>query len=134
MDSISFLPSFLKMLFALAVVIGIMLGAMYFFRRVLQQAPAGADAGQAINIVAARYLGPRSSIMVVEILGRLVVIGLSHNQMSFLTTISDPEALSRLKDIHQQTKRPPSFADYLRRSGIVLGTSGRLGKGGLKNG
>jgi len=130
MDSISFLPSFLKMLFALAVVIGIMLGAMYFFRRVLQQTPAGADAGQAINIVASRYLGPRSSIMLVEILGRVVVIGISHNQMSLLTTISDPEALSRLKDIHQQTKRLPSFAEYLRRSGIVPGASGRLGKGG----
>jgi flagellar biosynthetic protein FliO len=132
MNPIPFLPSFLKMLSALAIVIGIMVGAMYFFKRVMQQTTAGADAGQAINIVAARYLGPRSSIMLVEILGQVVAIGVSHNQMSLLTTISDADALERLKGIQRQTKRLPPLTDYLRRSEIVRRVSDLMGKGNPK--
>jgi hypothetical protein len=70
--------------------------------------------------------------MMVEILGRVVVVGISNNQMSLLTTISDADSLERLKDIQQQTKRLPPLADYLRRSGIVRGAFERMGKDNLK--
>ncbi len=132
MDTIPFLPSFLKMLCALIIVIGIMVAAMYFFRHLLHQTTACADTSQAINIVASRYLGPRSSIMLVEILGRAIVIGICNNQMSLLTTICDADAMGKLKDMQRQEKRLPPLTDYLKRSKLVMGALGHPGKGNPK--
>jgi flagellar protein FliO/FliZ len=132
MDTISFLPSFLKMLCALTIVIGIMVGAMYFFKRALQQTTAGVDTSQAINIVASRYLGPRSSIILLEILGRVIVIGICNNQMSLLTTISDADAMGRISDMQRQERRLPPIIDYLKCSKLVMEKLGRPRKGNPK--
>ena len=132
MDSAAFLPSFFKMFFALAIVLGLLLLAAYFFKRILPQTSAGASDNSLINVIAARYLGPKSSIMLVEVLGKVLVIGISSNQMSHLATISEAEVLERLKHIGRQEKRLPSIADYFRRNKIVLGVVDRFGKYGRK--
>ena len=128
MDSTAFLPSFLRMLFALAVVLGVLMGAMYFFKRILQQTTSGSNDISAINIIAARYLGPKSSIMLVEVLGKVIVIGLSNNQMSHLATISEPEALDKLKYIEKHGKQDFFLADYLKHSKIAQRIFDRFGK------
>jgi flagellar protein FliO/FliZ len=131
MDS-AILPSFLKMLFALAIVLGLMLGAAYFFKRFLPRTSGGSNDNSLINIIASRYLGPRSSIMLVEILGKVIVIGISANQMSHLATISETEALDRLRHMVTQEKSPPSFVDHLKRNKVVVGALNRFGKYGRK--
>lgn len=133
MESVSFLPSFLKMLFSLAVVIGLLVGAMYFFRRILQHTTVGANADSGvINILAARYVGPKSSIMLVEVLGNVLVVGISSNQMSHLATISDPAALEKLKYKNRQEKIVPSVADYLKRHKVGLRIFDCFGKDNRK--
>ena len=130
MNSVAFWPSFFKMLFALAVVLGLLVGAMYFFRRILQQPTAGGHDNRAINIVAARYLGPKSSIMLVEVLGKFIVIGLANNQMSHLATITDPEALEKFKYSGNPEKKIPSLVDYFKKHRVVRDISHLLRKGG----
>jgi flagellar biosynthetic protein FliO len=133
MDSTAILPSFFKMLFALATVIGLLVGAAYFFKRFFPQTSVGVGDNSLINIIATRYLGQKSSIMLVEVLGKVVVIGISSNQMSHLATISDVEALDRLKHLGMREKcSPPSLMDYLRRNKFVIGVLHRFGKYGLK--
>jgi flagellar protein FliO/FliZ len=132
MDS-SILPSFFKMLFALAIVLGLMVGAAYFIKRFLPRSTGGLNDNSLINIIASRYLGPRNSIMLVEILGKVIVIGISSNQMSHLATISEAEALDRLKHTGTREKSPPSFIDHLKRNKIVVGAFNRFGKYGRKN-
>ncbi len=132
MDSVAFWPSFLKMLLALAVVLGLLVGAMYLFRRVLQQAPGAVGGGQAINVVAARYLGPKSSIMLVEVLGKLIVVGLANNQMQHLATITDAEALEKLQYISLQEKKLPPLADALMSYRIFRSLRNRREAGGVK--
>lgn len=58
METVSFFPSLLKMLFALAIVLGMMIGAMYFIKRILHSTTPEIDRGALIRIVASRYLGP----------------------------------------------------------------------------
>jgi flagellar protein FliO/FliZ len=130
MDSIAFWPSFFKMLFALAVVLGLLVGAMYFFRRILQRPTAGGHDNGAINVVTARYLGPKSSIMLVEVLGKFIVIGLANNQMSHLATITDPEALEKLKYSDNRGEKIPSLVDYCRNHKFVRDIANLLRKGG----
>lgn len=130
MESVAFWPSFLKMLFALAVVLGLLVGAMYFFRRLLQQTPAGGYDNMAINVVAARYLGPKSSIMLIEVLGKFIVIGIANNQMSHLATITDPEALEEFKNSAPPEKKIPPLFDYCLKHKVVRDIANLLRKGG----
>ncbi|MBE9546727.1 MAG: flagellar biosynthetic protein FliO [Proteobacteria bacterium] len=108
-------PALLKMISALAVVLGVMLAAMYFFRKIMSKTGAGGGDGEFIKVISNRYLGPKSSIMLVDVLGSIIVIGISNNQMSMLTTISDPQSLERLKYLDQEKKKAPSFLDHLSR-------------------
>ena len=133
MDSVAILPSFFKMIFALAIVLGLLVGAMYFFKRILPRTSVRMSDNSLINIIATRYLGPKGSIMLVEVLGKVIVIGISSNQMSHLETISEPEALERLKHTGIREKgSSPSLADYLRRNKVFIGVLDRFGKHGRK--
>ena len=129
MDAIAFWPSFLKMLFALAVVMGLLVGAMCFFKRVLQQTSARSQGHGAINIVTSRYLGPKSSIMLVDVLGKLIVVGVTATQMSYLVTISDAEALEKLKTSERQESMSAPLADYIKNHKIYQCLSDYVGKG-----
>lgn len=128
MDSISFFPSFLKMVCALAVVVGIMIAAMYFFKKIMHQTTSGVDDGSAIKIISARYLGPKSSIVLVDVLGHIIVIGISNHQMTLLTTISDPTSWEKLKSIREGKGQPLSLGDYLSKYKIALQAMIRTGK------
>jgi len=99
METVSFFPSLMKMVFALALVIGLMIGAMYFIKKVLHNTTPAMDRGTLIRVLASRYLGPKNSILVVDIAGQIIVVGLSNSQMSVLTTISDKESLAQLRNI-----------------------------------
>nr|HPJ97396.1 flagellar biosynthetic protein FliO [Syntrophales bacterium] len=101
-ETISFFPALLKMIAALALVLGIMIGLAFLVRRFFQQAGLAAPDGSAINILTVKYLGPKSSIMIVDILGQAVVIGVTNQQMSYITTIDDAVSLDRLKTMNRQ--------------------------------
>lgn len=129
MDAIDFWPSFLKMLFALTVVMGLLAGAMFFFKRVLQQTSAKSQGHGAISIVTSRCLGPKSSIMLVDVLGKLIVIGVTATQMSYLATISDAEALEKLKTSERRESMSSPLADYIRNHKIYQSLSDYVEKG-----
>ena len=97
MDTISYASSFLKMIFALAIVLGLLFGVMYFVKRFMQQVAPVADNQALINIIASRYLGPKSSIILVEVMDQVIVVGISNQQMTTLACIDDPLAIAGIK-------------------------------------
>ncbi len=115
MNEVSFFPAILKMFFALAIVIGLLVATMYVLRRYLGNAPSGSRDGSLIQIVATRYLGPKSSIMVVEVLGKVIVLGLTGGQMTVLTTIDDESALEKMDALRELEAPKPVLVDRLKR-------------------
>lgn len=115
----SLIVSFLKMLFALAVVLGLMIASAYLLKRIIGHTPAAIDKGSAINILMTRYLGPKHSIMMIEVLGQMLVVGVSSGQMTLLTKITDPELVERMHCLQKaQTPGMPSaqaMQEYPRR-------------------
>ena len=97
MDTISYVSSFFKMIFALAIVLGLLFGVMYFVKRFMQQVAPASDNHALINIISSRYLGPKSSIILVEVMDRLIVVGISNQQMTTLACIDDPLAIAEIK-------------------------------------
>ena len=96
MENISYIGSLFKMLLALAVVLSLMVGTVYLLKRILGRTRPGADTGEAIRILAVKSLGPRSSIMIIDTLGKVTVVGVAGGQMQALTTVDDPEALAKI--------------------------------------
>ena len=127
MDSISFFWSFFKMLAALAVVIALMIVAMYFMKKYFFHSLPDVNGSALINIISTRHLGPKNSIMLVEVLGQLILLGVSNQQMSMLSTISDPEAMEKIK-IARLKDGLSSAADPLSRYKSLFRNFGRLRK------
>jgi flagellar biosynthetic protein FliO len=115
MNEIAFFPSFLKILFALAVVLGLMVAAAYLIRRFMNHPSSGHRDGSLIQVVSTRYIGPKSSILLVDVLGKGIVLGISNGQMTLLTAIDDSQALEKMKTIRQAETSNPVLADFLKR-------------------
>lgn len=107
MDSVSFIWSFFKMLFALAIVIAMMIGTAFVLKKYFYRAPETGGGNQMIRILSTRYIDPKNSILLIDVLGQVMLLGVSANQISPLGTISDPKALEKLNDISFQPKVPP---------------------------
>ena len=99
MDSISFFWSFCKMLAALAIVIGMMIFTAYFIKKHFLPSLPNINGSALINIVSTRYLSPKNSLMLIEALGQVMLVGVTGQQMSLLSRIDDPEALEKLKSV-----------------------------------
>jgi flagellar biosynthetic protein FliO len=97
-DSISFFWSFFKMLVALAVVIGLMITSAYYIKKYFLQSMPEMNGSAMINIVSTRYLSPKNSLLLIEVLGQVMLVGVTGQQMSMLSRIDDPEALEKIKN------------------------------------
>jgi flagellar biosynthetic protein FliO len=114
MNEFSFFPALLKMFFALAIVIGLLVATMYVLRKYLSHSPSGSWDGSLIQIIATRYLGPKCSILMVEVLGKVIVLGLASGQMTVLTTINDECALEKMYAARENEAPKPILAERLK--------------------
>ena len=115
MNEIAFFPALLKILFALAVVLGLMFAAGYLMRRFMNHPSSGRRDGSLIQVVSTRYLGPKSSILLVDVLGKGIVLGVSNGQMTLLAGIEDSQALEKMKTIRQTETSNPVLPDFVKR-------------------
>ena len=97
MDNLSLFTSLLKMLAALAIVLGVLIGSLFLFRKLLHGSPLSAGAQEMIRVVSTRHLGPKNMIVLVDVLGQVLIVGVGQAQMSLLGTVSDAGALERLR-------------------------------------
>jgi flagellar protein FliO/FliZ len=101
------------MIFALAIVLGLLFGVMYFVKRFMQQVAPASDNQALINIIASRYLGPKSSIILVEVMDQVIVVGISNQQMTTLACIDDPLAIAGIKARRAKTPAMNSPVDKI---------------------
>jgi flagellar biosynthetic protein FliO len=132
MTEIAFFPAFLKIIFALAVVLGLMVAAAYLMRRFMNHQSSGDREGSLIQIVSSRYIGPKSSILLVDVLGKGIVLGVSNGQMTLLAAIEDSQALEKMKTVRQTETANPVLADFLKRYTDKFKTVNSVQKGRLQ--
>jgi flagellar protein FliO/FliZ len=92
------------MIFALAIVLGLLVGVMYFIKKFMQRTAPSAENQNLINIISSRYLGPKSSIILVEVLDQIIVVGISHQQMTTLANIDDPLTVAKIKTTRSNSR------------------------------
>ena len=113
MSTFEFLASLLKMISALAVVLGVMLACLWAARKFMNNKGKGVDDGQMIRVLSTRYLGPKSSILLLDVLGNVIVVGVTGTQISMLTTITDEESLERLRAPRSGDSSSQPFLDQI---------------------
>jgi len=106
------IPSALKMIAALAVVLGGLFVMVHFARRYLHRA-GGITQPRLVRVVASQAIGIKKSITLVEVPGCVLVLGVSGDRIQMLTRIDDPGALERVRS--HVSAETLSFYDHLSR-------------------
>lgn len=102
-----------KIFSSLAIVIGVMIVCVYLLRKIMKNAEGTSDGRELIRILSTRSVGSKSSIMLVGILDKILVIGLSSNNMFLLTSLEDQLSLETVKQLHGRPQKANHFSEHL---------------------
>ena len=103
----------LKMLSALAIVIGGLFILLYLSKRFLKRG-AGSSNGELIRILANSYLGVKKNISLVEVPGVILVLGITNDHIHLLTKIEDEEIVEKLRG-YERGKASLQFSRQLNK-------------------
>lgn len=99
-----------QMVFGLAVVIGLLLASLWFIKRL--SATRGALAG--LKVLGAVPVGPRERVVLVEIAGKVLVLGVTPSNVCTLHTFAAEELVGLIGP--GESGRPGDFSGWLKRA------------------
>lgn len=94
---IELVPSSLKMLSMLAVVLGLMFLLFFGFKKYVLKNTMFGGGEKLVNVLGSGFLGPKKNIVLVEVAGEVLVLGMSQDHISLLSNITDPEKIEEIK-------------------------------------
>ena len=110
------IPTAIKMLTALGVVLGGMLLVYYFAKRILKR-QVGNSKGKMIRVLESSYIGVKKNISLVEIPGAILVLGITNDNISLLSKIESQEIIDGNKKVEKELL---SFSDRLHQFSLKL--------------
>lgn len=113
MESSELFATSIRMVSALALVLGLAILVMYLFRKVMSRSADPGRRPETIGILSVRYLGGKNSIALVNVADQVIVVGISPSGMSTLARIDNPETLNRLHAMDTKDNDKTSFAQQL---------------------
>lgn len=135
--SYSLLGSFVQMLGALAVVVGLILLFYYVSNRWLKAGPVPGGLPRYIRLVESRYLAPKKSLLLVEVGGEYLLLSSSGDGMQFIKQVDmleeievlDSKGVARLfpGELHER------LSGFMTRPMELLRTIPRTKKNGVQS-
>jgi flagellar protein FliO/FliZ len=110
----------LKMLIALAIVLGGLLMVLYYAKRRLRN-EGGMSREKLVRLLGNTYIGVKKHISLVEVPGALLVLGITTDNICLLTKIENKEILDELKT-YEGERMWPSFSDHFHKISSNLKT------------
>jgi flagellar protein FliO/FliZ len=108
----SFLASFLQMIAALALVVGLILVTWHFSGKLMKGLPIGQQLlSKHIRLVETRYFGPKKALLLVEVGGEYLLLSSSDNGLVLIKQIDMLEEIEIVEEKPEQS----SFAALLTR-------------------
>jgi flagellar biosynthetic protein FliO len=105
----------IRMVLSLLVVVVLIYAAVYVFRRLSGPRAAGGGIQRSIRVLGHYYLGPRKALYLVEIVNRILVLGITGTSIQLVTEIKDPETIEVLRrELSAEGFHYP-FSQYLNR-------------------
>lgn len=91
-----------KMLTTLAFVVGLMFLLFYIFKKLVAKQGMFGTADKPIRVLSTGFLGPKKSIAMVEVAGRVLILGVANEQITLLSSLEDEDEVARL--VNNDTK------------------------------
>ena len=95
---IEMIPSGLKMISMFAVVLGLMFLIFFGFKKYVLKNTAFGGGNKLVNVLGTWFLGPKKSIALVEVAGEVLVLGMSQENITLLSSIIDEEKIEEIKN------------------------------------
>ena len=92
----SFFSSFLQMIAALAVVIGLILLTRHFSGKFLGAVPASRLTAKHIRVVETRYIAPKKALILVEVAGTYLLLASSEDNLTLVKQVDMLEEIEVL--------------------------------------
>ena len=83
----SFLSSFLQMIAALVLVVGLILLTYYLSTRLMRKIPVLKPGNQHIRVIEVRALGPRKALVLVEVAGEYLLLASSGDHLNLIKQV-----------------------------------------------
>lgn len=94
--AMEFWDSLIRMVSALAVVVGLMMALAAVARRVMGGRALALAETPLVRVVGSGYLGPRKNVALVAVAGDVLIIGTTATDLVPLGKVSDPEQVRRI--------------------------------------
>ena len=95
---IELVPSSMKMFSMLALVLGVIFLLFFGFKKFVLKNTVFGGGEKLVTVLGSGFLGPKKNIVLVEVAGEVLVLGMSQDHIALLTTITDPEKIEEIKD------------------------------------
>ena len=88
--------SVLKVFFLLFVVIALVIIALWVLKKISPQIHKGAASGL-IKVLSTSYIGPKRALLLIEVLDRVLLVGVTESEIDLITEFTDPEEVARIR-------------------------------------
>lgn len=92
------IPSGMKMISMFAVVLGLMFLIFFGFKKYVLKNTAFGGGNKLVNVLGTWFLGPKKNIALVEVAGEILVLGMSQDNITLLSSIIDEEKIEEIKN------------------------------------
>ena len=107
-ESVSFFSSGLRMVTTLSLVLGLIFLLFFGFKKyVLKNTAFGG--GKLVQVLSTNFLAPKKNIALVEVAGEILVLGISDQNISLLTSIREPGRIEEIKNAHGGNSSPKDW-------------------------
>ena len=94
---IELVPSGMKMFSMLALVLGLIFLLFFGFKKFVLKNTVFGGGEKLVNVLGSGFLGPKKNIVLVEVAGEVLVLGMSQDHIALLTSITDAEKIEEIK-------------------------------------
>ncbi|MBP7737879.1 MAG: flagellar biosynthetic protein FliO [Spirochaetes bacterium] len=105
---------FIKMIFVLGIFGG---GFFYFWRFITKKSGIGLFGGEAIKVLSVAPLGQNKYLQVVDLAGKVLVIGVSDNAISLISEITEKDQIDRIRILSNRApsadRKVSGFQEYV---------------------
>jgi flagellar biogenesis protein FliO len=102
----------LKMIAALALVIGLLFAGLHVFKRLFKDR-LGVQDRDLIKVLSSAYVGVKKNIALVEVPGAVMVLGITNDRITLLSEISKEDVEQARRK--ESGAKPTSFKEHLSR-------------------
>lgn len=112
-SSATVMPSVLRILSALVIVIGSIYGGLYLLKKMMGRKYAGNKKYGNLEVLETIHIAPKKTVTLLRVGGKSVLVGATEGSMSLLSELTNAETSKILKTV-ETAPAPESFSNFLK--------------------